>query len=369
MFNRIKQPSNLAPDERKYWIAWSAIPGIGPGTFKLLNDYFQLMAKAWHCSIDQLSRLGLNKPTLKQINLIRPTFNPDDFLERLAQLQIKTLLLPDNDYPELLRQSPAPPSVLYLKGQLPAGPCLSVVGTRIPSNLGATITDRLIKPLASQGIIIISGLALGIDAAAHQATLDASGRTIAVFASGVDHIYPSTNQYLAESIIEQGGGWLSEYPPQTQPLSYQFPLRNRIIAGLSAGTLVIEAGQKSGALITARYALEANREVMAVPGSITNPQAMGTNYLIKEGAAVITDPQDVLNALQITVHKPNSSFSRQALTDRERQILQLFSSDPIHVDQVIEKSKINSNQIIAMCTHLEVKGYLRNIGNSKYILN
>lgn len=285
--------------EDKYFNAFNLIEGIGPVTFKKLRKYFQSLSLAWSAEKKELEAAGLSEGLSLKIKKEQKEIDPDWQMAKLEKAGIDLITLLDENYPRLLKEIYAPPAMLYLRGHLlNKEPCLAIVGTRKISDYGRRITPDLARDLADAGLTIVSGLAKGIDTLAHQAVLKSSGRTIAVLGSGLDResIYPKVNQELAEQIIQQGA-IISEFPLGSQPLAQNFPQRNRIIAGLSLGILVIEAPERSGALITANDALEQNRDIFAVPGPIWAENSLGPHSLIKMGAKLVNQAEDVLNEL------------------------------------------------------------------------
>ncbi|MFA5107704.1 MAG: DNA-processing protein DprA [Patescibacteria group bacterium] len=290
----------------------------------------------------------------------------------MSNSRIETVHPSDQLYPPLLKEIYHPPTTLYYIGSLAnAGQyVLSVVGTRKPSTYGLRITDDLVTATAQRGVIIVSGLAYGIDARAHAAALAAGGKTWAVMASGLDRIYPAAHRALAEKIVATGGALISDYPPGTEPLKQHFPARNRIIAGLSLGTLIIEAPDKSGALITANFALDYNREVLAVPGQVYTPSAVGTNRLIKQGAKVVTEAADILEifGLADTNNAPKNSRYQPA-NEAERRVLDLLRAGPQTVDQICEKCKLGISTMNSTLSFLEMSGAIIQLEPQTYALN
>ena len=286
----------------KYFNAFNLIDNIGPIAFKKILNYFGSLNIAWKSEINEFKQAGLNQFTIEQIRKQRPNINPDYEMERLEKEKIKIITIQDESYPKLLKEIYAPPAILYIRGSFKPSDkfSLGVVGTRKLSNYGQQITPKITSELSQSGLTIISGLAKGIDTIAHQAAIDNNGRTIAVLGSGIDSksVYPAINKYLAEKITENGAV-ISEFPINTKPLAQNFPQRNRIVSGLSLGILVIEAPEKSGAMITARNALEQNRDVFAIPGDILSNNSMGPNNLIKMGAKLVTKTNDILEELNL----------------------------------------------------------------------
>ncbi|MFA5134311.1 MAG: DNA-processing protein DprA [Patescibacteria group bacterium] len=327
------------------------------------------METAWNAAAAELVKRGIQPQYARTIVEQRNSVDPE-LLQRTVEDSGQTIItIQDERYPALLKEIHSPPALLYIRGTLPPDgvPALAVVGTRRTSPYGRTITPRLVGDLARAGITIVSGLALGIDALAHRAALDAGGTTAAVLGCGLDTVYPRTNINLACSIIEQGGCLLSEYPPGTEPLRGHFPARNRIIAGLSKAVLVIEGADDSGSLITARCALDQNRDVLAVPGNITSARSRGPNALIKMGAALIMDTEDVLNALGVEANTPTGQQCAPKLdTDEEKILWDLLSSGPLHIDEINRMCKLNTSTINATLSMLEVKGAVQHLGGMRY---
>ncbi|OQB44057.1 MAG: hypothetical protein BWY03_00429 [Parcubacteria group bacterium ADurb.Bin159] len=281
---------------------------------------------------------------------------------------IKKIKLGEKNYPELLSQIYDPPQELYVWGELKKREKLplAIVGTRKVSSYGAKLAKEFSFYLAQTGFTIISGLALGVDGLAHKGALEAKGKTIAVLGSGLNYIYPASHKKLAEEIVKKGGAVISEYPPDTGPRKEFFPMRNRIVAGLSLGTLVIEAPKISGALITARLALEENREVMAVPSDIWRKSAEGSNDLLKKGAKVITSPQDVLEIFNLEL-KINPEEKEQKLeTKEEKLIFEAIKNEPMDIDKIAEKTGLPIPTINATLTQLEAKNIVKKISPRIY---
>lgn len=358
----------ITGNERTAWLAWTTVTEIGPRTLERLLLAFGSLETAWAATSADLAATGLTSTQIKAINECRSCFNQADFMAALDRHAIRPILLPDPDYPPLLREITDPPFVLYQTGALPAAPLLSVVGTRVPTPYGRIMTERIIEGLAPTKTGIVSGLALGIDAFAHTAAIEHNLPTIAVFASGLDRVYPGANEPLAEAILKHGGAWLSEHPPKTDPIRQHFPRRNRIIAGISLGTLVVEAGEKSGALITARYALDANRDVFAVPGPATNLQSAGTNRLIQSGAHLVTSAEDLVAVLGLTGSGATPASQSPEASPDEANLLALLAPGPLDVDRLIEKSRMSSSRVLALCAQLELHGRIRRLDDASYLL-
>ncbi len=286
--------------EAKYFNGFNLINGVGPIAFKKILNHFKSLKYAWNANINEFYKTGLNKSTIEQIKNSRPKINLDFEMEKIIREKVHLITIKDKGYPESLKEIYNPPAILYVRGNLKPEDkfALGVVGTRNLSPYGRQITPLITAELARNKLTIISGLAKGIDTLAHQTALKTRNRTIAVLGAGVDKnsIYPRANKYLAEEIT-QNGALISEYPIGTQPSRQSFPQRNRIISGLSLGVLVIEAPERSGALITAHNALEQNREVFAIPGQVFSPNSAGPNKLIKMGAKLVNETKDIIEEL------------------------------------------------------------------------
>jgi len=357
-------------DGLKYWVGFSLIPGIGTSKFLSLIDHFGNLENAWYASAGELKAAGLDSRTIENIISRRPRISLDGEMEKLARFGVRAVPYTDPSYPPRLREIHDFPPLLYVRGGLVREDewAISVVGTRKVSIYGRQATEELVSELSRYGITIISGLAKGVDGIAHRAALDAGGRTIAVLACGLDLVYPSDHAPLARRIIEQGA-LVSEYPLGTPPKADYFPRRNRIMSGMSLGVLVVEAGESSGALITARLALEQNREVFAVPGSIFSPMSRGTNRLIQEGAKLVQCCNDILEELNLTVNVRQMELEEvRPATDMEAQLLSSLSAGPVHIDELCRSLGRSVSEISSALALLELKGLVRQIGGMNYIL-
>ncbi|MBI2866737.1 MAG: DNA-protecting protein DprA [Chloroflexi bacterium] len=360
----------MRADELKYWVAFNRIPGLGRAKFLLLEKHFGHLSQAWVASPAALKAGGLDEKTVAAIVETRAGISPDAEMEQLAKLGVRALTWHDDAYPRRLKEIYDPPPVLYLRGALTAQDdwAITVVGTRRCTAYGKEAAEQIAGDLARNRITIVSGLARGIDTIAHQAALGAGGRTIAVTAGGLDTVYPPENVRLAQQTIERGA-LLSEHPPGVKPLASFFPRRNRIMSGISMGTLVVEGDDGSGALITANLALEQDREVFAVPGSVFSPASRGTNRLIQEGAKLVLDATDILEELNLTVAAHQMEL-RETLQpdDKERDLLKYLSSEPTHIDQVRRLSGQPMAQVSSALAMLEIKGLVRQVGAMNYVL-
>src|SRR3989344_4711801 len=279
----------MSISQLSYYLALHQITSLGPVNWQRLLDYFPDVEAAWQAPVGELRQV-IGQRLAELVAEQRPRINPAAELEKLNRAGVSVTTLQAADYPRLLKEIYAPPPLLYYRGELPGEPelLLAVVGSRKMSSYGQQVTEQLVAALAAASLTIVSGLALGIDGLVHQTTLRCGGKTIAVLGSGLDLIYPAANRLLAGQIVERGGALVSEFPLGTLPLKFNFPIRNRTIAGLCAGVLVTEARGKTGARITAAHALEQNREVLAVPADVTRPNGGGANQLLKAGARVVT---------------------------------------------------------------------------------
>jgi DNA processing protein len=363
----------LSAEASGYWVAFNRVLGIGPVNFRLLLNAFQNdLAVAWRADSRELARAGLHQKTIDAFLTQRVKIEPEREVECLEKAQVSILTWRDPTYPALLREIDACPPVLYLKGALSEADqfALAVVGTRNVDNYGQQVTERLATELARGQVSVVSGLALGIDALAHNAALEAGGRTIAVLACGLDIVYPAKNAKLARRIVESGqGALLSEYPLGVQPESGNFPARNRIISGLSQGVLVVEAGEQSGALITADFALKQGREVFAVPGNIFSSRNLGSNRLIRDGARPVLEINDILEALNLFM-LPQQMEAQLALPENaeERDLLALLGHEPMYIDEFIISADLPAPTVTATLMMLELKGLVKAVSGTQFVL-
>jgi len=354
----------------KYWVGFSFIPSIGRVRLGRLETHFGNLEDAWNADTAELLRAGLDKNVVRSIVSWRPGVALDEEMEKLERHRVQALTWHDPAYPSRLKEIHDYPPVLYVRGSiLPEDEwCLAVVGTRRATAYGRQVTEEIVADLVGRRITIASGLAKGIDSIAHRSALEAGGRTVAVFACGLDRVYPSENVGLVRRIVEQGA-IISEHPLGTRPKPEYFPRRNRIMSGMSLGVLVIEAGATSGALITANLALEQNREVLAVPGSILSPASQGTNRLIQEGAKLVRDYRDILEELNLGAIAHQIEM-KEILpeSDTESVLLKQLSAEPTHVDEVCRGSGLPVSTVSSTLTMMELKGLVRTVGNMKYVL-
>ncbi|MBI5404797.1 MAG: DNA-protecting protein DprA [Candidatus Kerfeldbacteria bacterium] len=343
--------------------------GLGAATLARLRTTIPELERLWHADRQQLETTGASAALIDALTTNRNRVDLKALVKSCSRDDITIIGLDDPAYPLLLRETSSPPLVLFLRGPTDLLQCrgLTVVGTRAATRYGLQATRLLVEPLARKGINIISGLAFGIDAAAHESALAVQGPTLAVLGSGVDQITPVSNAGLGQRILDQGGAIVSEYPPGTAVQRHHFPQRNRILAGLAKATLVIEAGPKSGALITAKMAAEEGREVFAVPGPIGQETSLGTNELIKNGATPTTSAEDMFKALGLDSPEIVPENRRiDVPTDTEMIVLQLLR-EPRHVDELVTISTLDASVINATLSILELRGQVRHLGGMHYI--
>ncbi|HLC28558.1 MAG TPA: DNA-processing protein DprA [Dehalococcoidia bacterium] len=358
------------PSELKYWTAFHRIPGVGRVRYQALLDRFGSLAEAWSAGPTDLRSAGLDDRVVRAIATERPNIDPDSELDRLEKHGTRALTWNDDAYPALLKEIDDAPPVLYVRGDISAIDewAVSVVGTRRPTPYGRQVAEEISYQLASHHISVVSGLARGVDAIAHRAAIQAGGRTVAVFACGLDIVYPPEHARLAREIMEHGA-LISDYPLGTQPRGDYFPRRNRIMSGVSLGVLVVEGDVKSGALITARLALDQNRDVFAIPGSIFSPQSRGTNAIIQKGEAkLVQTVEDVLEELNLTM-VPHQIEMQELMpaTDTECDLLRHMSKEPVHIDEVCRQSGLPVSTVSSVLAMMELKGLIKQMGPMAYV--
>lgn len=365
--------SNTLPDTA--WLhALASIPRVGNKTLLVLLRHFHSGTALWDAVLDENIPLpGIRPQTLTALRTNIHTLDPEMLWDTLAATGVEAIGYTDLRFPPLLREIPDAPVILYTRGTydwLHKTPLITIVGTRKPSNYGRQVVTDFARRLSQSGFTVISGLAFGIDSLAHQAVLENHGKTIAVIGSGVDDVSvsPQSHLPLARRIIESNGALVSEFVPGTQASTGTFPARNRIMAGMSPMTLVIEASEQSGTLITARLALEYNRDVGAIPGSLFSEGAIGCHRLIQRGAKLITSIEDILEEFpSLEKNTPLEKFESIALPDNEKELWMLITNEPLHIDQIIAKTKKSASEITTILTMLEMKGLAKNIGGMHYI--
>ena len=380
----------------KYWIAFDKVRQLGTVRFRLLEGFFGSLEDAWFAPIRHLRTAGLDQRTVRFVEEGRKTIDPDHELEQLEKASVSTFNWNHSGYPDLLKHIPDPPPVLYVKGKIQPEDrrSIAIVGTRRATPYGREAAQALATDLARSGITVVSGLARGIDTISHRATLNANGRTLAVLASGVDYIYPRENKQLSQEIVETGGALISEHPLGVRPNPRQFPRRNRLMSGMTLGTLVVEAGKGSGAIWTVRHALEQDRDVFCIPGSIFSPVSYGPNQLIQEGAKLVMDFQDVLQEMNLNSiynlpiqtspapgrREPATAAVRvpaeqmplkppnPQLEGNEKTLLDQISYEPVHIDQICRSAGLPAHVVSSTLTLMELNGLVKQVPGMQYVL-
>lgn len=367
----------------KDWIALNMTPGVGPRVATKLLEAFGSPENVFHARRTQLESLRIKPETIESIMSRELDGRAAVELERVKKTGGDVLILDDGSYPSLLREIADPPITLYVRGDWQACltvPCVAIIGSRMCSTYGTNAAEMLARDLASRGICVISGLARGIDTTAHRGAIRSGGRTVAVLGTGIDGAYPKENKRLIQEILDSGGAVVSQFPLGTPPLKDNFPYRNRIISGLSLGVLIVEASERSGSLITARLAIEQNREVMAVPGNITSANSYGTNYLIKSGAKLVQQWQDVVAELpseiaaailppQIDEDKENSrkEITPPDLNTNELKVWSLLSPDaPLHIDVLLDSSGMSFGDLNSALVAMDIRDLIRVLPGKNY---
>ncbi|PIX46910.1 MAG: DNA-protecting protein DprA [Anaerolineae bacterium CG_4_8_14_3_um_filter_59_70] len=355
--------------DKRYWVGFNLVKGIGAVRLRALREHFGDLSLAWQAPLDALQAAGLSQKIAERVIQARASVDLDGFMEQIAAQGIQVLTWEDEAYPACLKEIDQPPPILYLRGELTIEDswAVAVVGTRRVTAYGRQVTEELASYLAQNGVTVVSGLARGVDAIAHQAALKAGGRTLAVMGNGVDRIYPPEHRALAEQILASGA-LLSDYAPGTPPEGANFPPRNRLISGLSLAVVVVEAGETSGALITAQFAVDQGREVFAVPGNILAPQSKGTNRLIQQGAHPLLSARDVLEALNLTRVSEQRLVRRALPADEvETQVLNVLAREPLHVDEIRNQTGLPIERVSATLVMMELKGMVRQVGGMNYV--
>ncbi len=349
-------------EDKDFWIAFNQVMGIGPIRFQKLLNVFGDAQTAWRAGVKELSEV-IGPHVAQKVEEERKKIEPEKLREKIESKNFKILTLKDDFYPPSLRNIPNPPFLLYMWGDFDF--CqfdlfISIVGTRRPTPYGRKVTRILSSELAKEKWVIVSGLALGIDGEAHSSVVKEGGITVGVLGSGLEVIYPSSHRRLAEEIVEKGGAIISEYPPLCPPRAENFPPRNRIISGLTQGVVVVEAPKRSGALITADFALEQGREVMAVPGSIFSPQSEGTNNLIAQGAKLVQNKEDILEALGFYSGKVKKSYGEEPpLSGEEKELFSFIDSSGIFKEELLQLTGWEEGKFFRILLSLELQGLVQ----------
>ncbi len=356
----------------QYFAALNSLEKLTPLRFARLLQFFSNDAeRIWKATRHEWQEAGIEFRAVTEIFTEKEKIDPDKVFAELEKIGVKVLPITSKEYPQLLKEIYDAPPVLLVRGEFPHPAddfAVAVVGSRVLTSYGKQATNEIARGLAQAGISIISGLALGADATAHQAAIDCGGRTVAVLGNGIDAIYPPRNRKLAEDILKKGGAIISEYPIGTEPAAYNFPQRNRIIAGLAKGVVVSEGKKKSGSLITASLALECNREVFAIPGSIFSDNSAGPNRLIQQGARPIISSDDVLESLDLA-NLTEKMKVREVVADsaEEAEIIKVLTKTPLHTDEITRESKLTASEAAAILSLLEMKGLAKNLGGMNWV--
>lgn len=357
----------------KYWLAWNKIPDIGPKRFYKLLEYFGSVENAWQAKSGEISKiLNLSSKISSRLFEEKNNIIPERELDSVYKYKVNVLTIEDALYPKNLKTIHYPPPVLYFKGTIVKADknSISIVGSRKATYYGKMVAEKLSKDLTLAGLTIISGMARGIDTAAHKGALSVNGRTIAVFGCGIDHIYPPENRRLAQE-MQESGAIISEFPLSTLPERQNFPRRNRIISGLSLGTVVVEAAEKSGALITADFALDQGREVFAIPGNINSPLSDGSHNLIKQGAKLVNNYQDILEEIHMVLSQKADEKEmvkeNTSLTEEEKIIYRLITKEPIQIDEIIDTSNLSAGKVSEILLNLELRDLIKEIEGKRFI--
>ena len=374
--------SSRSENSLRDWIALSFVAGVGSRTAAMLIDRFGSPGSVFEATSRALESEELKRETIDAIKSDETRDKAAHEIEELARLGGDALCLTDERYPMLLRETYDPPIVIYCLGNLMEAlsqPAIAVVGSRRCSTYGRNVSEKLSRELAERGVTIVSGLARGIDSAAHRGALDGRGLTVGVMGTGLDAVYPKENRKLAERIVEKGA-LITEFPLATPPISQNFPFRNRVISGLSLGVMVIEGAERSGSLITARLAYEQGRDVFAVPGNITSAKSFGPNYLIKDGAKLVQTWRDVIEELPADMKATILSAERGegrlnqividevALSEQERRVLKMLSTDDaVHIDQLISKSGLSLGELMGALLQLEMTDRIRQLPGKSFV--
>ena len=355
----------------KFWVALSSIEQLNSEFILRLYNHFQDIERAFYATYNDLKEMeGISKKKAENFLNLRDKLNLDNTYNYVVEKDIEVLTYENPNYPRMLKEINNPPAVLYVKGDLKScnlDKTVAVVGSRKASFNGKESIKLVLKDLANTDICIVSGLASGIDTTAHHSAIENNLKTIGVIASGFDFTYPESNRELYKNIKNGAGAVITEYYPTFEPLKFRFPERNRIVTGLCFGTIVVEAALKSGALISANLTLEQNRELMCIPGLISNPNTKGIYKLIKNGATIVTEGEDILNALNWEVKIPEQQKLFFAdLTEDEQKIISAIEVEPKVFDNIQQETNIQTDDLLACLTTLELKGIIKQVEGDRY---
>jgi DNA processing protein len=356
----------------KFLNALNKINGVGSQKMRLLLNFFKSSENIWKSNLSDLIQSGIGEDLAEKIVAGREKLNPEKEWEWMEKENVRMLTVEDKNYPNLLREIPNPPYILYVKGEFDcnSAPLVAIVGSRKFSSYGKQAAYSFARELTQAGVIVVSGMAFGIDSVAHLGAMEAGGKTIAVLGNSLESaaIYPRANLDLSKKIVNNGL-LVSEYPVGTTMQKGTFPARNRIMAGMTLGTLVVEAAKESGSLITANLALEFNREVFSIPGPIFVESSEGTNELIKKGAKLVTNAKEILEELNLEkVEQIRKAREIIPATKEEEIVLKILSAEPTHIDNIIKLTKLKTAAISSTLIMMEMKGMIKNIGGQNYII-
>lgn len=355
--------------EKDFLISLSTFVPFGPMRLSLLKKYFGSYEKAWKAEKQELITIGLRQDLVTNFSNHRGKFKYDEYCKNLEKKEIKVVTIFDDIYPENLKDLPNMPMVLYVLGDLKSCDvnAVAIVGTRKSTTYGREVAEIFASGLSEVGVTIVSGLALGIDSAAHRGALEVKGRTIAVIGSGLDIIYPASNMQLAREIAKGHGAVISEYPLGYPALRTNFPSRNRIISGLSKAVIVVEGAQKSGTLLTASAAAEQGRTVFAVPGQITSPMSEAPHYLIQNGAKIAFGPKDILDEMDLQMQVDHKALEKVMPEDElEKLILTILENEEKHIDEIVREVKKEMSDISSKLSIMQIKGMVKGMGEGVY---
>ena len=354
--------------EKEALIAIAAFNPFGPARINLLISFFGSAKNVWRADFKRINEIGLGKDKLEGFTAHRENFDLVSYLKTLKKLNIEVITKEEKNYPRDLSGIDSAPILLYVKGKIVnSEPRVAIVGSRKMTSYGKEVTERLAGELAAFGVTIVSGLARGVDTAAHLAALDKGGKTIAVLGCGLDCVYPPENTRLADRIVRSGGALVSEYPLTYPAFPLNFAARNRIISGLSRAVVVIEGREKSGTLLTASHAAQQGRSVFAVPGQITSPNSAAPLFLLKNGAKIATSAYDVLEELGIEVKVDRERMEKiLPASSEEEKLLEILDLEPVHLDEIARISSLDAGTVSARLTIMELKGLVKNLGEGIY---
>lgn len=355
--------------EKEYLMAVSAFGYFGPKRLRLLVNYFKTAENLWNCQNSDFQEIGLSQIKISEFDLFRKSFDIPKYLGKIKKYDVKIYSIKDPEYPANLKDVEDAPLIIYVRGDLKKidENSVAIVGTRMMTSYGREVTQKIAGELASYGVTVVSGLALGVDACAQKAAIEAGGRTLAVLASGLDIISPFSNKLLGEEIIKGNGAIISEKPLGHTPFKQDFAVRNRLISGLSRAVVVVEGRMKSGTFYTVDAAADQGRSVFAVPGPITSPASEGPNYLIQNGAKVVFSAKDVVDELDLELKVNAAKIDKVLPADPdEGKIYKILDAEPMHLDELGRILGLPPSAVSARLTFMEIRGLVKNLGKGIY---